>query len=118
MGILNTKFEQDPYFQNITQNNVDMAPRYQHVEDAGFVVEDGKIAMAINERLIGIPNMIEWDTAENIMKVILIDGSVVAVKSPVPANEADDFRQFNRIRLATRWNSQEMIVHQVPFTIL
>ena len=106
----------DPYFQNISED--EDGPKHQTVDKAGVLFEHGEAVLAIEEKLIGIPNMVEWDVNRNIMVIILMDGSTVNVKSPVPQDQADKFKTAHRIRLATLWNdNNEYIVHHVPFMV-
>lgn len=106
----------DPHFQNISES--EEGPKHQTVEKAGFLYEHGEAVLAIEEKLIGIPNMVEWDVDRNVMIIVLMDGSTVSVKSPVPEEKAAEFKNAHRIRLATLWDdNNEYIVHHVPFMI-
>lgn len=109
-------FEDDPHFQNISEE--DEGPKHQVVEKAGFLFDNGEAVLAIEEKLIGIPNWVQWDVKGNVMTIMLLDGSTVAVKSPVPKEKAQEFKAAERIRLATLWDdNNQYIVHHVPFTI-
>ena len=109
------EFEDDPYFQNISED--DDGPKHQTVSDAVFHIEDGKAALAIEEKLIGIPNWLQWDVDGGVMTIMLMDGSTVDVKSPVPKNDIDALRKLERVHLTTLIEGNEFIVHHVPFTI-
>ena len=111
------EFENDnPHLQNISED--DEGPKHQNVEKAGFLYDNGEAVLAIEEKLIGIPNMVQWDVEGNVMTIMLMDGSTVNVKSPVPKDRAEKFKSAKRIRLATLVNdNNEYIVHHVPFNV-
>ena len=106
--------DQDPYFQDISEQE---GPQHQTVSDAVFRLENGRAALAIDEKLIGIPNHLQWDVDGNIMTIVLMDGSTVDVKSPVPPKDIESLRDLDRVHLTTLVEGNEFIVHHVPFQI-
>lgn len=107
--------QDDPHFQNIAE---DEGPQHQVVEKCGFLIENGEAALAIEEKLIGIPNWVQWDVNGKTLTIMLMDGSTVDVKSPVPEEKAQELKNISRLRLATLYDEQnQYIVHHVPFTV-
>lgn len=113
--------QDDPYFQNIAKP--DEGPQQQHVAECNFLLEQGEAALVVPEKLIGIPNFVKWDTTENTLWIMLMDGSSVGVISPIPVEKRFTLQHLRRVRLASLWEgstaeNEQYIVHHVPFSVV
>lgn len=108
--------QDDPYFQNIAQEE---GPQHQVIDEAGFLYEDGEAILALDEKLIGIPNWAQWDVKGKSLTLLLMDGSTVDIRSPLKEERIDVLRNVRRVKIASLWDpsNNEYIVHHIPFTV-
>lgn len=78
--------------------------------------KDDRIVFVVDHDFEDIPEWVEWDVSRNTIGIVQMGGAVAELKSTIPAERAELFRNAKNIALAIRFEGKN-IVHGVYMVV-
>lgn len=71
--------------------------------------KEGRLTMVVDHEFEDIPEYVEWDVSRNIIGIVQMGGAVAELKSVLPAEKVDMFRNAKNLALAIRFEGKHVV---------
>ncbi|MCB1558007.1 MAG: hypothetical protein KDJ50_03675 [Alphaproteobacteria bacterium] len=86
------------------------------VADMLVMKRDDRIVLAVDHEFTDIPEWVEWDVSRNTIGICQMGGAVAELKSVIPPEKIDMFRNAKNLALAIRFDGKD-VVHGVYLVV-
>ncbi len=78
--------------------------------------KDGRTVLVVDHEFEDIPEWVEWDISRNTIGIVQMGGAVAELKSVIPPEKVDMFRNAKNLNLAVRFDGKH-VVHGVYMVV-
>ncbi len=78
--------------------------------------KDGRTVLVVDHEFEDVPEWVEWDISRNTIGIVQMGGAVAELKSVIPPEKVDMFRNAKNLNLAVRFDGKH-VVHGVYMVV-